>query len=201
MYSSQETFPWILEQETVFIKVSRNDLAGVGRARVCKTCFENQHENGGVAIAKPCACSIKRWHDFCRAFHWKRKALLAGCSSSCHFIANNFPVNVFESRRAYSSRNFPGYLKWREIFGCFEKYKNSFRELFGFVLGSKESSGLLTNGRQLLLGDWCISKKTVVVWFRHSENHIFRHFNVCHDYFWDTLFGKIPLLVAVRSSV
>ena len=59
MYSSQETFPWILDQETVFIKVSRNDSAGVGPARACKTCFENQHENGGVAIAKPCACSIK----------------------------------------------------------------------------------------------------------------------------------------------
>ena len=31
-------------------------------------------------IAKPCACSIKSWHDFRRAFHLKRKALLAGWS-------------------------------------------------------------------------------------------------------------------------
>ena len=38
-------------------------------------------------IAKPSACSIKSWHDFRRAFHWKRKALLAGCRKTRLFSA------------------------------------------------------------------------------------------------------------------
>ena len=37
VYPSQETFPWNLEQENVFIEVSRNDSAGVWCARARPT--------------------------------------------------------------------------------------------------------------------------------------------------------------------
>ena len=47
-----------LTSVNVFIEVSRNDPAGVWRARARPAL--NLRENGDVAvIAKPCACSIK----------------------------------------------------------------------------------------------------------------------------------------------
>ena len=64
-------------KKTFSLEVSRNDSAGVWRARArpaLKICVKMLT----WVMAKPCACSIKSWHDFRRAFHWKRKALLAG---------------------------------------------------------------------------------------------------------------------------
>ena len=59
MYPSQQTFPWNLEQENVFTEVSRNDSAGVWRARACKTCFQNLRENGDMSHSET-LCMINR---------------------------------------------------------------------------------------------------------------------------------------------
>ena len=69
-------FPWDLEEETVFIEVSRNDSADVWNARA-SPCFENLRENGDVAKAKPCACSIKMLTRFPQSLLLETKGSLS----------------------------------------------------------------------------------------------------------------------------
>ena len=83
-------FHWNLKQENVFIGSIKKWFSWHVRARA-KTCFENLREDVDVpVIAKPCACSIKSWHDFRRAFHLKRKALLAGWTCQWYPGYSNF---------------------------------------------------------------------------------------------------------------